>query len=180
MVKPCILGLVLCLQLSACGYQFTAGGPGPFLGDSSEAERLKTLQENAPRLLVLMMQNNSFETNLAQNYTEFLRREFQAGGGANVVSDPSAADLQLKSSIVSVTFPSITFFSVRRPRKAVPWSLSRRRWRTFGPDRWCGANGPHRLQNILSPTTCSSIKCSSVEQLNRRENILPATWPTGF
>lgn len=109
MVRQFLIVVMLMLQLSACGYQFTAGGPGPFLGNSSEAERLKELQANAPHLIVLMMQNNSFEANVARNYTEFLRREFLAGSGAKIVSEPSAADLQLKSSIVSVTFPSITF-----------------------------------------------------------------------
>ena len=109
MRRHCFIVIVLLLQLSACGYQFQAGGPGPFLGNSAEAERLKEIQANAPRLLVLMMQNNSFEANVARNYTEFLRREFQAGSGANIVTEPAAADLQLKSSIISVTFPSITF-----------------------------------------------------------------------
>ena len=104
--------LILCgvmLLLSGCGYQFTAGGPGPFIGKTADTERLRELQTTAPRLIVLKMQNNSFEANLARNYTEFLRREFQAGSGARMVSEISEADLQLKSSIISVTYPSITF-----------------------------------------------------------------------
>lgn len=109
MVKQSLIVLMLMLQLSACGYQFLAGGPGPFISETADTERLKELQANAPHLMVLMVQNNSFEANVAQKYTEFLRREFQAGSGARMVSDASAADLQLKSSIVSVTFPSITF-----------------------------------------------------------------------
>lgn len=109
MMKQSIMVLVLVLQLSACGYQFMAGGPGPFISDTAETERLKVLQANAPRLIVSRMQNNSFQANVGRDYTKFLRREFQAGSGARMVSEISQADLQLNSSIVSVTFPSITF-----------------------------------------------------------------------
>ncbi len=95
--------------VSGCGYQFMAGGPGPVIGDSAESERVREIRASAPRVVVLTVQNNSFEPDLETYYTNTLRREFAAGSGATVVADAASADLQLKGTIESISFPTVSF-----------------------------------------------------------------------
>lgn len=105
------ISAVLCLVVmtSACGYQFMAGGPGPVIGSSEDAARLQALRAKAPRLVVEPVQNRTFEPDLEAKYTEFLRREFAASSGANVVPDVRSAELRLESTIDSVSLPSLSF-----------------------------------------------------------------------
>ncbi len=101
--------LVVAGLLSGCGYQFMAGGPGPVIGESEDAARIRAIQEKAPRLVVLNVKNNTFQPNIEGKYTEYLRREFSAGSGARVVGQSEAAELQLEGVIETVTIPSISF-----------------------------------------------------------------------
>jgi hypothetical protein len=55
------------------------------------------------------MQNMSFEPNLETRFTNYIRQEFSAGSGAQVVSDNEAADLVLTGQILSVTLPTLSF-----------------------------------------------------------------------
>ena len=105
------VGLLLCLSAlsSACGYQFTAGGPGPVIGGGEEQAHLSALRAKAPRLVVEPIQNKTFEPDLEAKYTELIRREFAASSGANVVADARSADLRLRSTIDSVSVPSLSF-----------------------------------------------------------------------
>ncbi len=102
---------LLCLMLlsSACGYQIMAGGPGPVIGGGEEEARFRALRAKAPRLVVEPVQNSTFEPDLEAKYTEFLRREFAASSGANVVPDARSAELRLQSTINSVRLPSLSF-----------------------------------------------------------------------
>ncbi len=102
---------LLCLAVlsPACGYQFMAGGPGPVIGGGQDQARLRALRAKAPKLVVDPVQNKTFEPDLAAKYTEFFRREFSASSGANVVSDATSAELRLRSTIESVTLPSLSF-----------------------------------------------------------------------
>lgn len=103
-VLVCLMGLG-----SGCGYQFMAGGPGPVIAGGEEQARLQALRARAPKLVVEPVQNRTFEPDLEPRYTEFMRREFAASSGAKVVADERAAQLRLRSSIDSVSLPSLSF-----------------------------------------------------------------------
>jgi hypothetical protein len=60
-------------------------------------------------LIVLTLENKSFEPNLETRYTNYLRHEFSSGSGAQVVSESEAADLVLSGQILSVILPSLSF-----------------------------------------------------------------------
>lgn len=68
-------------------------------------------QEPPPRLIIRPLLNNSFEPNVEARYTNYLREEFSAGSGAQVVSDSEAADLVLTGQILSVSVPTLSFSS---------------------------------------------------------------------
>lgn len=63
----------------------------------------------APRLVIQNIDNTSFESQLSQKYTRYLRREFALGSGAEVVSSPEAADLLLRGNIRSVQIPALSY-----------------------------------------------------------------------
>lgn len=93
--------------LTACGYQFRVEGTGPTIGGASATAS----QEPPPRIIIRTLLNNSFEPNVEMRYTNYLREEFSAGSGAQVVSDSEAADLVLTGQILSVIVPTLSFSS---------------------------------------------------------------------
>lgn len=93
------------LVLAACGYQFRVEGAGPTIGGTKTTEQ----QEPPPRLMIRVLENKSFEPNLEARYTNYVRHEFSAGSGAQVVSDSEAADLVMTGQILSVSLPTISF-----------------------------------------------------------------------
>jgi len=99
--------LTVMTLLTACGYQFRVEGAGPTIGGASATAS----QEPPPRLIIRTLINSSFEPNLETRYTNYLREEFSAGSGAQVVSDSEAADLVLTGQILSVIVPTLSFSS---------------------------------------------------------------------
>ncbi len=99
--------LTVLTLLTACGYQFRVEGAGPTIGGASAT----VSQEPPPRLIIRTLLNNSFEPNVEMRYTNYLREEFSAGSGAQVVSDSEAADLVLTGQILSVIVPTLSFSS---------------------------------------------------------------------
>ena len=99
--------LTVMTLLTACGYQFRVEGAGPTIGGASATAS----QEPPPRLIIRTLLNNSFEPNVEMRYTNYLREEFSAGSGAQVVSDSEAADLVLTGQILSVIVPTLSFSS---------------------------------------------------------------------
>jgi outer membrane lipopolysaccharide assembly protein LptE/RlpB len=99
--------LTVMTLLTACGYQFRVEGAGPTIGGASSTAS----QEPPPRLIIRTLLNNSFEPNVEMRYTNYLREEFSAGSGAQVVSDSEAADLVLTGQILSVIVPTLSFSS---------------------------------------------------------------------
>ena len=93
--------------LASCGYQFRVEGAGPTIGGTS----VTASQEPPPRLIIRTLLNNSFEPNVETRYTNYLREEFSAGSGAQVVSDSEASDLVLTGQILSVIVPTLSFSS---------------------------------------------------------------------
>lgn len=89
----------------ACGYQFRVEGAGPTIGGAKAADS----QAPPPRLVIRTLENRSFEPNLETRYTNYLRQEFSAGSGAQVVSDSEAPDLVLTGQILSVSVPTLSF-----------------------------------------------------------------------
>ncbi len=88
-----------------CGYQFRVEGAGPTIGGPMTAAP----QEPPPRLLIRVLENKSFEPNLEARFTNYVRHEFSAGSGAQVVSDSESADLVMTGQIVSVGIPTLSF-----------------------------------------------------------------------
>ncbi|MBH0202176.1 MAG: hypothetical protein HP496_07765 [Nitrospira sp.] len=93
--------------LASCGYQFRVEGAGPTIGGAS----VTASQETPPRLVIRTLLNNSFEPNVEMRYTNYLREEFSAGSGAQVVPDSEAADLVLTGQILSMIVPTLSFSS---------------------------------------------------------------------
>ena len=60
-------------------------------------------------MAILNFENKTFEPNLEMKYTSYARREFSAGSGVRVVTDPGEADLLLKGQVVSVIIPAMAF-----------------------------------------------------------------------
>lgn len=101
--------LVLCLSLGllgGCGYQFRVEGAGPTIGG---AAGISSATVPPPRLMVLTLENKSFEPNLETRYTNYLRHEFSSGSGAQIVSELEAADLVLSGQILSVSLSTLSF-----------------------------------------------------------------------
>jgi outer membrane lipopolysaccharide assembly protein LptE/RlpB len=103
-VDTTVLVLVFCL-LGGCGYQFRVEGTGPTIGGTSAP----TSSEPPPRLVIRTLENKSFEPNLETRYTNYLRREFSSGSGAQIVPESEAADLVLTGQILSVIVPTLSF-----------------------------------------------------------------------
>lgn len=102
-VSALCLSLVL---LGACGYQFRVEGAGPTIGGAAEPS---SPTAPPPRLVVMPLENKTFEPNLETRYTNYLRHEFSSGSGAQIVQDTEAADLVLSGQILSVTLPTLSF-----------------------------------------------------------------------
>jgi len=99
----------LCLSLAllvGCGYQFRVEGAGPTIGGTAATS---SPTSPPPRLVVQTLENKSFEPNLETRYTNYLRHEFSAGSGAQIVSESEAADLMLSGQILSVSVPTLSF-----------------------------------------------------------------------
>jgi outer membrane lipopolysaccharide assembly protein LptE/RlpB len=96
--------LAISAVLFGCGYQFRVEGPGPVIGGSSDAARTGPV----PRMTIVDFENHTFEPNLEQRFTQYARHEFETGG-VDVVNDRTRADYLLKSQIISVTAPSLSF-----------------------------------------------------------------------
>jgi len=103
-VQSLIIGMAT-LALFGCGYQFRVEGAGPTIGGTTA----KTSDVPPPRLVIRTLENKSFEPNLETRYTNYLRREFSSGSGAQVVPDSEAADLVLTGQILSVSVPTLSF-----------------------------------------------------------------------
>ncbi|MCC6141730.1 MAG: hypothetical protein IT389_14050 [Nitrospira sp.] len=93
------------LLLAGCGYQFRVDGAGPTIGGTTA----RASDQPVPRLVIRTLINNSFEPNLETRYTNYLRKEFSSGSGAQVVPDSEAADLVLTGQILSVSVPTLSF-----------------------------------------------------------------------
>ncbi|NOS77407.1 MAG: LptE family protein [Nitrospira sp.] len=93
------------LLLAGCGYQFRVEGAGPTIGGT----RAQASDQPTSRLVIRTLENKSFEPNLETRYTNYLRREFSSGSGAQVVPDSEAADLVLTGQILSVEVPTLSF-----------------------------------------------------------------------
>lgn len=104
-VTTCLAPLGFSLLLLSCGYQFRVEGAGPTIGGTTA----KPSDEPPPRLVIRTLENKSFEPNLETHYTNYLRREFSSGSGAQVVPDSEAADLVLTGQILSVSVPTLSF-----------------------------------------------------------------------
>src|SRR5262249_333365 len=92
--------------LGGCGYQFRVEGAGPTIGSATETS---SSTAPAPRLVVRTLENKSLEPNLESRYTNYLRHEFSAGSGAQVVPESEAANLVMSGQILSVAVPSLSF-----------------------------------------------------------------------
>ncbi len=100
-----LISALVVSMLTGCGYQFRVGGAGPTIGGAP----VTTSTEPPPRLAIKTLTNNSFEPNLEARYTNYFRDEFSSGSGAQVVSEPEAADLVLSGQILSVSLPTLSF-----------------------------------------------------------------------
>jgi hypothetical protein len=104
---PAFIACLACLALLVgCGYQFRVEGAGPTIGGTAVTS---SPTSPPPRLIVLTLENKSFEPNLETRYTNYLRHEFSSGSGAQVVPDSESADLVLSGQILSVSLPSLSF-----------------------------------------------------------------------
>lgn len=101
--------LAVCVLLAGCGYQFRVEGAGPVVGGAAQAARADKSTGPPPKLAIAPFENHTFEPNIEQKFTAYTRHEFSAGGGVEVVNDKAAADLFLKTQIVSVSTPSLSF-----------------------------------------------------------------------
>ena len=104
--RACLASLACLALLAGCGYQFRVEGAGPTIGSAAAAS---SSTSPPPRLVVLTLENKSFEPNLEVRYTNYLRHEFSSGSGAQIVSESEAADLVLSGQILSVTVPTLSF-----------------------------------------------------------------------
>ena len=108
-MRRSFLLLVLCLSamnLAACGYQFRVQGAGPTVGGAPE-QTAKRAQ--APRLAILPIANSTYEPNFEIKLANYLRREFSAGAGAEIVGPSGGADLFLSGQIMQILLPTLSF-----------------------------------------------------------------------
>ncbi len=104
-----LLPLVLCLlamNLAACGYQFRVQGAGPTVGGAPETVAKRP---QAPRLAILPIANSTYEPNFEIKLANYLRREFSAGAGAEIVGPSAGADLFLSGQIMQILLPTLSF-----------------------------------------------------------------------
>ncbi|MDE3017613.1 MAG: hypothetical protein KGI53_01210 [Nitrospirota bacterium] len=101
---------LLVLSLAGCGYQFRVEGAGPVVGGSPHTTTSSDKPKGPPPTLAIApFDNHTFEPNIEQKFTAYTRHEFSAGGGVEVVNEKAAADLFMKTQIVSVLTPSLSF-----------------------------------------------------------------------
>lgn len=98
-------GLCLGLIVGGCGYQFRVEGAGPTIGASAAPAS----SVPPPRVAIRTLRNATFEPNLETRFTNYLRREFSSGSGAEVVPEGDPADLVLSGDILAVILPTISF-----------------------------------------------------------------------
>lgn len=101
----CVLCLCL-LNLAACGYQFRVQGAGPTIGGAAEPVAKRS---QAPRLAILPIANSTYEPNFEIKLANYLRREFSAGAGAEIVGPSAGADLYLSGQIMQILLPTLSF-----------------------------------------------------------------------
>ncbi len=100
-----LLPPISCLLLIGCGYQFRVEGAGPTIGGAP----VQASSAPPPRVTIRTLRNGTFEPNLETRFTNYLRHEFSAGSGAEVVPEGEAADLVLSGDILSVVLPTLSF-----------------------------------------------------------------------
>lgn len=101
-----IIFFALSVSLPGCGYQFRVQGAGPTVGGAPEAA---TTRPHAPRLAILPIANSTYEANFEVKLANYLRREFSAGAGAEIVGPSAGADLYLSGQIMQITLPTLSF-----------------------------------------------------------------------
>lgn len=107
LILSTLVSALIASVLAGCGYQFRVEGAGPTIGGASAT----TSTTPPPRLAIRTLINGSFEPNVETRYTNYLREEFSAGSGAQIVPDSEAADLVLTGQILSVIVPTLSFSS---------------------------------------------------------------------
>ncbi len=108
-ISYAVLACLVSSLLFACGYQFRVEGAGPVVGGKPAAASADKPKGPTPKLAIAPFENHTFEPNIEQKFTTYTRHEFSAGGGVEVVNDKAAADLFLKTQIVTVSTPSLSF-----------------------------------------------------------------------
>ena len=99
------LFLIICLSMTSCGYRFSVEGRGPTIGGAQPID-----YEGPPVIMVVpILENRTFESNLEYKYTEYLKDEFVVTSGATLVENIQDADYVMKGAIESVSLPSLTF-----------------------------------------------------------------------
>lgn len=101
-----IIFFVLSVSLPGCGYQFRVQGAGPTVGGAPETA---TTRPHAPRLAILPIANSTYEPNFEVKLANYLRQEFSAGAGAEIVGPSAGADLYLSGQIMQITLPTLSF-----------------------------------------------------------------------
>ena len=103
-ILTCLFVMSLNLLVAGCGYRFSVEGMGPRIGGGA-------VQASGPLvpLIIRDFLNRTFHSNLEFKYTKYIRQEFAASSGANVVYEDGQADFVMKGEIVSVTVPTVTF-----------------------------------------------------------------------
>lgn len=99
--------LAVSTVLYGCGYQFRVEGAGPVVGGTAQAEGVAK-KGPSPKMTVANFENHTFEPNIEQKFTQYTRHEFETGG-VDVVNERATADFLLKSQIISVVTPSLSF-----------------------------------------------------------------------
>ncbi len=94
------------MNIAACGYQFRVQGAGPTVGGAPETVTKRT---QAPRLAILPIANSTYEPNFEIKLANYLRREFSAGAGAEIVGASAGADLFLSGQILQILLPTLSF-----------------------------------------------------------------------
>lgn len=101
-----VMGCLLAMNASSCGYQFRVQGAGPTIGGAPESE---TKRPQAPRLAILPIANTTYEANLEIKLANYLRREFSSGAGTEIVGTSGGADLFLSGQIIQISLPTLSF-----------------------------------------------------------------------
>ena len=101
-----MMGCLLAINMSSCGYQFRVQGAGPTIVGASESATKRT---QAPRLAILPITNSTYEPNFEIKLANYLRREFSSGAGAEIVGASGGADLYLSGQILQISLPTLSF-----------------------------------------------------------------------